>query len=83
MSLEFVHVAFSLQRFLHLPAGTTFEKMMGAKRSKGKSMKGGTPSVGPKITFEGYHSDGQPLSITLQVGAVPMAHAVGMSSPTD
>ena len=61
-----MHTALCLFRFLQLPAGTTFDKMMGVKSSKHKK-KDGMLHIGPKMKFEGSHSDGLPLSITFQV----------------
>ena len=54
-------------RFLQLPAGTTFDKLLGVKKPKSRSVKDVMPRIGPKKIFMGYHSDGLPLSVAFQV----------------
>lgn len=53
-----------LTRFLHCPRGLTYEDLMGAKGRGGGSRR--MPVAGPRKAFEGRHSDGMPLQLTLQ-----------------
>ena len=50
-------------RFLRLPAGMTFDRLMGFKKGKKEAQQ----NIGPKSKFIGQHSDGSPLSVTFQV----------------
>ncbi len=52
-----------LGKFLRLPNGTSFSSLMGARPDKKKKA---LSHIGPKLEFEGIHSDSLPLRVLFQ-----------------